>query len=144
MAGRAAAGSQRAAIAQAFRAQARPSPAPSSHRACTRTNAKEHEYGTTASGCCSAISAVRAHPLHHCHQGAGLSHAWPFVAATGTDTHTYCSLFELVNDPATDNIIRWDPAINVGHSAGTPFTILDNSRLEELLPKYFKHSNYLR
>lgn len=50
----------------------------------------------------------------------------PFVAKT----------YELVDDPATDNLIYWS-------EDGASFIIKDTNELaRDLLPKYFNHCNY--
>jgi hypothetical protein len=53
-------------------------------------------------------------------------------------------LFEMVNDPKTDQAIRWNQAVGAPGAPGvSAFTIVDNMLLEKRwLPKFYKHSNF--
>lgn len=54
-------------------------------------------------------------------------------------------LYQMVNDPSSDDVIYWNMKAKPieGVPCGTPFTVVDNGRMEkELIPQFYKHSNF--
>ena len=54
-------------------------------------------------------------------------------------------LYEMVNDAASKDVIYWNFKAKPieGVPCGTPFTVIDNGRMEkELIPHFYKHSNF--
>lgn len=64
--------------------------------------------------------------------------------ATAKPTLFLARLYEMVNDPKTDQAIQWTTTVSASPEPGaSAFTITDNMLLEKhWLPKFYKHANF--